>query len=175
MDFSGNCLPKSQAMRDFNRLDFCNDISGKTAMIRFIDIQNPSLRFLHRWLPFMLFLTRELHSITVAKLKCHFAMVHRIKYTPVVNIVDYFKNICTLSGPIECTSLVTRIALNIGYLEMHNMAYIERDVPILGLSYIVHVHVLHEEPDHSTSMLYEGANKGLQLPTKQTCCILVIN
>jgi hypothetical protein len=55
MDFSRNCLPESQAMRRFNRLDFCNDIFGKIAMIRFIDIQNPSLRFLRRWLPFMLF------------------------------------------------------------------------------------------------------------------------
>jgi hypothetical protein len=50
VDFSRNCLPESQAMRNFNYLDFCNDISDKTARIRFIDIQNPSLRFLHWWL-----------------------------------------------------------------------------------------------------------------------------
>jgi hypothetical protein len=56
MDFSRNCLPESQAMRNFNHLDFCNDISGKIARIRFIDIQNPSLRFLHRWLSFTLLL-----------------------------------------------------------------------------------------------------------------------
>jgi hypothetical protein len=82
MDFSRNCLPESQVMRNFNRLDFCNDISGKTARIIFIDIQNPSLRFFHRWLYFTLFLTRELRSVTVVELKCLFAMVHRIKYTP---------------------------------------------------------------------------------------------
>jgi hypothetical protein len=82
MDFSRNCLPKSQVMRNFNRLDFCNDISGKTARIRFIDIQNLSLRFLHRWLSFTLFPKRGLCSITIAELKSLFAMVHRIKYTP---------------------------------------------------------------------------------------------
>jgi hypothetical protein len=87
IDFSRNCLPESQSMRNFNHLDFCNDISGKTARIRFIDIQNPSLRFLHRWLSFTLFLTRELHSDTVLELKCLFAMVRRIKYTPVADIV----------------------------------------------------------------------------------------
>jgi hypothetical protein len=133
MDFSRNCLPQSQAMKSFNRLDFCNDISGKIARIRFIDIQNPSVMFLQRWLPFTLFPTWELCSIIVAELKCLFAIVHRIKYTPIANIVDYSKAIHTLPGSIECTSLVTRIALNIGCPEMHKVAYIEGDVPILGL------------------------------------------
>jgi hypothetical protein len=70
LDFSRNCLPESQAMRNFNRLDFCNDIFSKTAKIRFIDIQNPSLRFLHRWLYFTLFPMRELRFVTIAELKC---------------------------------------------------------------------------------------------------------
>jgi hypothetical protein len=52
-------------------------------------------------------------------------MVHRIKYIPIVNIVDYFKEIRTLSRPIEYASLATYIALNIGCPEMHNVAYIE--------------------------------------------------
>jgi hypothetical protein len=153
-------------MRNFNHLDFCNDISSETARIRFIDIQNPSISFLHRLLSFTLFQTWELHSITVAELKCLFAMVHRIKYTPVADIVDYFKEIHTLSRPIECTSLVTRIALNIGCPKMHKVAYIEGGEPILGLSHFVHTHVLREEPDHSISMLCEGGNKVLRLPNQ---------
>jgi hypothetical protein len=166
MDFSRNCLHESQAMRNFNHLDFYNGILGKTARIRFIDIQNPGLRLLHRCLSFTLFPARELCSVTVVEFKCIFAMVRRNKYTPVADIVDYFKEICTLFGPIKCTSLVTRIALNIGCPEMHNVAYIEGDVPILGLSHFVHAHVLHEEPDHSISILYEGGNKVLRLPDK---------
>jgi hypothetical protein len=51
----------------------------------------------------------ELHSITTPELKCLFAMVNRIKYTPVVNIIDYFKNMHKMSKPIECTSMVTRL------------------------------------------------------------------
>jgi hypothetical protein len=62
--------------------------------------------------------------------------------------------------------LVTRIAINIECLKMHNMAYIEGDVPILSLSHFVHTHVLREEPDHSISMLYQGGNKVLQLPNQ---------
>jgi hypothetical protein len=67
-----------------------------------------------------------------------------------------------MSGPIECTSIVTRIAMNLGCLEMANLAYIEGDVPILGLDHFVHVHSLREEPDHFLSMLY--GRKAVRLP-----------
>jgi hypothetical protein len=73
------------------------------------------LRLLHRWLSFTLFPMRELRSVTVAEFRCLYAMVRKIWYSPVADIVDYFKEICTLTGPIECTSMVTRIALNLGY------------------------------------------------------------
>jgi hypothetical protein len=59
-----------------------------------------------------------------------------------------------MSGPIECTSMVTRIAMNLGCLKMANLAYIEGDVPILDLDHFVHAHILREEPDYSVSMLY---------------------
>jgi hypothetical protein len=78
-------------------------------------------------------------------------MVNRIKYTPVFDIADYFTNVSKISGPIECTSLVTRIAINLRY---SNLAYIEGDVPVLDLEHFVHAHILHEKPDYSASMLY---------------------
>jgi hypothetical protein len=102
----------------------------------------------------MLFPMTELHSVATPKLKCMFAMVNRIKYTLVADIVDYFKNVYKMSRPIECTSMVTQIAMNLGCSEMANLAYIEGDVTILSLDHFVHAHIMHEEPDHSLSMLY---------------------
>jgi hypothetical protein len=64
-----------------------------------------------------------------------------------------------ISGPIECTSLVTQIAMNLGYSDL---AYIEGDVPILDLDHFVHTHILREEPDYSVSMLY--GRKAIRLP-----------
>jgi hypothetical protein len=89
-------------------------------------------------------------------------MVNRIKYTPVADIVDYFKNVHKISGPIKCTSMVTRIAMNLGCLKMANLAYIKGDVPILGLDHFVHAHILREEPDYSVSVLY--GRKAIRLP-----------
>jgi hypothetical protein len=50
--------------------------------------------------------------------------------------------------------MVTRIAMNLGCLEMVNLTYIEGDVAILGLDHFVHAHILREEPNHSLFMLY---------------------
>jgi hypothetical protein len=102
-------------------------------------------------MPFTLFPMAELYSVTTPELKCLFAMVNRIKYTPIADIVDYFTNVSKISGPIECTSLVTQIDMNLGYLDF---AYIEGGVPVLGLDHFVHAHILSEEPDYSVSMLY---------------------
>jgi hypothetical protein len=46
LDFSKSCLPESSAMRNFNKVEFSDAISRKFTW----------LRFLHRWMSFMLFL-----------------------------------------------------------------------------------------------------------------------
>jgi hypothetical protein len=75
LDFSKSCLSESSAMRNFNKVEFNDAISGKSARLRFNDIHNPSLRFLHRWMSFTLFPIAELCSITTPELKCLFTMV----------------------------------------------------------------------------------------------------
>jgi hypothetical protein len=149
-------------MRNLNKVEFSDAIFGKSARLRFSDIHNPSLRFLHRWMPFTLFPMVELRSVTTPELKCLFGMVNRIKYTSIADIIDYFKNVHKILGPIECTSMVTRIAMNLGCPEMASLAYIEGVVPDLGLDHFVHAHILREEPDHSLSILY--GHKVIQLP-----------
>jgi hypothetical protein len=144
LDFSRSCLPESIAMRNFNKIEFSNAISRKSARLRFSYIHNPSLRFLHKWMLFTLFPMSELCSDTTSELKCLFAMVNRIKYTPIADIVDYFKNVNKISGPIVCTTMVTQIVMNLGCPKIANLAYIEGDVPVLGLDHFVHVHILRE-------------------------------
>jgi hypothetical protein len=151
LDFSKSCLPESNAMRNFSKIKFSDAISKKSARLRFSDIHNPSLRFLHRWMSFMLFPMAELRSVTTPEIKYLFAMVNKIKYTVVANVVDYFTNVSKISGPIECTSLVTRIAMDLGYSDL---GYIEEDVLVLGLDHFVNAHILCEEPAYSVSMLY---------------------
>jgi hypothetical protein len=162
LDFSKYCLPESSAMINFNKVEFSDAISEKSTNLRFNDIHNTSLTFLHKWMSFTLFPMVELRLAATPELKYLFTMVNRIKYTPVADIVGYFKNVHRMSGPIECTSMVAQIAMNLGCPEMANLAYIEGDVPILGLNHFVHAHILCEEPDYSVSMLY--CRKAIRLP-----------
>jgi hypothetical protein len=159
LDFSKSCLPESSVRRNFDEVEFSDTISGKSARLRFSDIHNPILRFSNRWMLFMFFPMAELHSITTVGVKCLFAMVNRIKYTPVADIVNYFTNVSKISGPIECTSLVTQIVMNLRYSDL---AYIEGNVPVLSLDHFVHMHILHEKPDYSVSMMY--GCKAIRLP-----------
>jgi hypothetical protein len=48
LNFSKSCLLESSAMRNFNKVEFSDAIFGKSDRLRFNDIHNPSLRFLHR-------------------------------------------------------------------------------------------------------------------------------
>jgi hypothetical protein len=109
-------------MRNFNKVEFSDAISGKSTRLRFGDIHNPGLRFLHRWMSFMLFPMAELHSVATLKLKCLFDMVNRMKYIPVADVVNYFKNVHKMSGLIECTSMATQIGMNLGCPKMANLA-----------------------------------------------------
>jgi hypothetical protein len=79
LDFSKSCLPESSAMRNFNKVEFSDAISRKSTRLRVSDIHNPGLRFLHRWMSFMLFPMVELCSVSTSEFKCLFAMVNRIK------------------------------------------------------------------------------------------------
>jgi hypothetical protein len=45
---------------------------------------------------------------------------------------------------------------------MAHLAYIEGDVPVLGLDHFIHTHILREEPDYSVSMLY--GRQAIRLP-----------
>ena len=102
--------------------------------------------------------------MTVLKFKCLFAMVHWIRYSPVADIINHLKEIRTQTGPIECTSLVTRIALNLGWPDLLRVVFIPGDVSTIGLFHFTHAHVLREERDGSISMLYEGGSRVIRLP-----------
>jgi hypothetical protein len=50
LDFSKSFLPESNAMRNFNKVEFSDAISRKFTRLRFSDIHNPGLRFLNGWM-----------------------------------------------------------------------------------------------------------------------------
>jgi hypothetical protein len=101
LDFSKSCLPESSDMRNFSKVEFSDAISRKSARLWFSDIHNPSIRFLHRWMSFTPFPMVELCYVTTPELKCLFAMVNKIKYTPVANIATILPMCLRYRGPLS--------------------------------------------------------------------------
>ena len=99
-------------LQDFDRQKFWKEISGLNEFHRprTNDIQYPTLRFLHKCLGFSMFPRPDTRPVWTDDLKLLYANVKRAKVSPVKFIVCHWLEVFTLTGDVECTSLVTRIA-----------------------------------------------------------------
>ena len=82
---------------------------------------------MHKWLVFSLFPRSYFHTVRNDELKLLYAMNKRKKVSPVKFMMNHWIEIPGLKGDVGCTSLVTRIAKNLGLLEDASVTYI--DVP----------------------------------------------
>ena len=80
---------------------------------------------MHKWLEFSLFPRNDFHTVRVDELKLLYAMVKRRKVSPIKFMMKQWKEVFELKGDVSCTSLVTRIAQNLGLLENSSVAYLE--------------------------------------------------
>ena len=89
------------------------------------DMHHPTLRFLHKWLGFSLFPRSNFRTIRIEELKLLYAMVKRRNVSPVKFMIKQWKKVFDLKGDVECTSLVTRNAQNLGLLKNASLSYID--------------------------------------------------
>lgn len=80
---------------------------------------------MHKWLGFSLFPRPDIWTIRNDELKLLYAMVNRKKVSPVKFMMDQWQEIPKLTGDVGCTSLITRLAKNLGLLENASITYID--------------------------------------------------
>ena len=61
-----------------------------------------------------------------------------------------------MMGPIECTSLITRIATHAGALEGNSSPFIEGDRVYIDESYLIQGHTLKKGPNDSLIFFFMG-------------------
>ena len=71
---------------------------------------------MHKWLGFSLFPRNDFRTVRNDELKLLYAMVERKNVSPVKFMMTQWAEIPGLKGDVGCTSLVTRIARNLGLL-----------------------------------------------------------
>jgi len=67
-------------------------------------------------------------------------------------------------GPVECTSLVTRIATSLGVLNWAQFSYITMPRPSIDLAYLVQGHTLKSASDGSIIFFFPGYVNEIPLP-----------
>ena len=79
---------------------------------------------MHKWLGFTLFHRPNIRTVRIDDLKLLYALVKRRKVSPVKSMMRHWMEVFSLTGDVECTSLVTRIARNLGLLDNALISYI---------------------------------------------------
>ena len=82
---------------------------------------------MHKWIGFSLFPRPDFCTVRVDDLKLLYALVKRRKVSPVKFMMNQWKEDFKLKGDVECTSLVTHIAQNMGLLD--NASISPMDIP----------------------------------------------
>jgi hypothetical protein len=69
-----------------------------------------------------------------------------------------------MTGPIECTSSITRIATRVGALEENSIPFIEGDRTYIDESYLIKGHILKKGPNDSLIFFFMGYTNEISLP-----------
>ena len=88
-----------------------------------------------------------------------YAMVNEIKISPAQALVKQWLSNFKMTGPIESTSLITRIATRVGALEGNFIPSIEGDRAYIDGAYLIQGHTLKKGPDNSLIFFYFGLYK----------------
>ena len=91
------------------------------------DIHHPTLQFMHKWLGFTLFPRPDIRTVRIDDLKLLYALVKRRNVSPIKFMMHQWKEVFTLTGDVEYSSLFTRIAQNLGLLNNALISYIDME------------------------------------------------
>lgn len=91
-------------------------------------------------------------------------MVHKIHISLVKAMVDHWSTILERIGPIEFTSLISRIADSMGMLINRPVQYITTPRCLHNFAYFKQGQILKKGPNNSVKMTYNGHTTVIPLP-----------
>ncbi len=117
LGFHDSCkIDLEKGISGFEKNWFWEDIFGAPICKkpRTNDIHNPTLRLMHKWIAMTLFPRGDIRPFRGDELIIMFAMVRKIKIDPVKCMIRQWSESIKFFAPVECTSLITRIAKGLG-------------------------------------------------------------
>ena len=98
------------------------------------------------------------------ELKILYAMVSKIKVSPVKLLVNYWLNSIEYGKPIYFTSFITRIADTFGLLESHYFEDIGYVRGVVDENFFINANMLIRDPNGELKMIYPGYTTEIPLP-----------
>lgn len=119
---------------------------------------------MHKWVALTCFPRDDVRTVRMDELRILYAMVNKIKIAPVQKMVRQWHGNFRMIGPVECTSLVTRIATSLGVLNWARFTVITTPRQSIDLAYLVQGHTLKSAPDGSIVFFFPGYVNDIPLP-----------
>jgi hypothetical protein len=137
LGFAEGCaLYLDSSLEDFDRIHLWTDVIGENAhKPRINDIQHPTLCFFHKWISLVLFPRNDNINMRVGDMQLIYAALKRKVVSPVNMIVEHWLSFPNLVGDVSCTSLITRIADDLGILGDATIIGIDTSREIIGYDY----------------------------------------
>ena len=116
---------------------------------------------MHRWIAMTLFARQDIRFVYHAKLQILYAMLQKTKIAPMKEMFKHWLETFKASTSISCTSLVTRIATNIGALDGKDVTYISTPRIDIDEHYLMQGH--HLKYDDAGNHVFLSLYKTLSL------------
>jgi hypothetical protein len=161
--FNQRCqIELDHVVTGFDRHRFWNEILGQVVVGKFspinMDIQHPTLRFMHHWIAMTIFSRQDIQVVHNAKMKVLYAMIRKIKIAPVKEIFNHWLEVIKTftTTLVTCTSLVTCIANGVGALQNQQIEYITTPRLIIDEHYLIQGHHLKHNPVGEIVFFFPG-------------------
>ena len=102
---------------------------------------------MHKWVTITLFPRDDPRTMRNDELMILYVMVNKIRVSPAKAMVKRWLTNFRMTGPIECSSLVTRIASNLRILDGNPVPSIEGPRALIDEAYLVQGHTLKKGSD----------------------------
>ena len=106
----------------------------------------------------------DTRPVRIDDLNLLLAMVKRRKVSPIKYIIHHWLEVFTLTGDVECISLVTRIAQNMGLLNNALVSYITEEPLYIDFDYFCPAQLLKKREDGKIVMMCHGFSTEIPLP-----------
>lgn len=119
---------------------------------------------MHCWIGITLFPRDDVRVVKIDDMRVLYAMVHKIHVSPVKAMVAHWLSVSERKGPIEFTSLISRIADLMGVLINNHVQYISTPRSLINFEYFKQGHMLKKDLNNSMKMIYRGRTTIIPLP-----------